>query len=145
MYFPDFDRQILNFELYAKDKTSSLDANTKDPQAFNAIKTQNEMDVKNSLFPKLNSEMIHLEYCRVTKQEYTPRFSKEEYITDIIKLQNKNPRLLAEAIQQSGYIINKSLNRIFGNEIIARNNERTKQGQREQTQSRSFVQARGRI
>jgi hypothetical protein len=145
IYFPDFDKQIPNFERYAENKTGCLGTNTKDPQTFNAIKTQNEMDVKNSLLPKLSSEMIHLEYCRITKHKYTPRFSKEEHIADMIKLHNKNPWLLTEAIQQSGYIMDKSLNRIFGNAIITKAKEKTKQKQHEHTQSRNIVQARGRI
>jgi hypothetical protein len=122
-YFPDFEKQGLNFDHFSKKMTKQLEKNTSDETQFKKIKLNKTIDVKNSHLPKLTEEMFHYEYCRETKTAYTPKFSKEEHLEDMINLFKKNPELLKEAIQQSGYIADKYTHRLFDENMLARTNK----------------------
>jgi hypothetical protein len=136
-YFPDFNNQSAMYEkMVSKNRVQLLD-NSKKPEYQNIIK-QIQLDVSNSYLPKLSQEMFHAEYCRLTKKEYIPKFSKEEHLKDMIKLHKKNPDLLKEAIRQSGYIQDKSINRLFSQDMMTRTNQITTQ----QNQNEKNVQTR---
>jgi hypothetical protein len=123
MYFPDFKKQNYNYIQYSKKLVHQVSQNSKNIEEYNTIKKTINIDVKNSLLPKLTEEMIHSEYCRLIRKEYIPRFSKEDHLKDMINLHKKSPNLLKDAIQQSGYITDKSINRLFSNEMTARLNK----------------------
>jgi hypothetical protein len=130
-YFPDFNKQPLMYENMIKRNRNQLFTNTKNPQYQTQVK-QIQIDIRNSLLPKLSQELFHSEYCRLTKKTYIPRFSKEEHLKDMIALYKKNPELLKEAVLQSGYIQDKSINRLFSQEMMARTIPLAKQQNQQQ-------------
>jgi hypothetical protein len=116
LYFPDFGKQTMNFINYSN-KLKKL------------IQKNNPINIdylKNSYLPKLSSEMANYQFCRLTGCEYTPKFTREAHLTDIIKLHSQNRELLKGAIKQSYMVADVSINHLLGNDktaSIAKTNE----------------------
>ena len=119
-YFPDFDKQKDMFNQYALKSVLQLKKNAENKEAFSTVTKQINIEKRNSHLPKMTEELFHMEYCRKTKQTYIPKFSRDEHIKDMVQLYKKSPNLLKDAVQQSGYISDRSLNQIFDKDMMAR-------------------------
>jgi hypothetical protein len=117
MYFPGFKDQIANYLSYTQKFIKLLQQNTGNIEGYNNVKQQITMDTGNSYLPELTAGMVQHMFCRLAKHEYVPQFSREEQQKAVLKLHKQNPELLKDAIRQCGHIVDKSLNRLFGNDI----------------------------
>jgi hypothetical protein len=118
-YFPDFKNQRTMYSNIVSRNKTQLVINSKKNE-YQTIAKEIKIDIKNSYLPKLSAELFYYEYCRQTNKEYTPRFSKEEHLKDMVSLYKKSPELLKDAIRQSGYIQDKSINLLFSQEMMTR-------------------------
>jgi hypothetical protein len=138
MYFPGFKNQITNYLSYTEKFMNLLQQNAKNTEGYTSAKKQITMDTGNSYLPELTAGMVQHIFCRITRHEYVPQFSREEHQKAVINLHRKNPELLKDAISQCGHIVDKSVNRLFGNDLSKKvsnsvnlpHNERTKNNTR---------------
>jgi hypothetical protein len=114
MYFPDYGKQILYQKNYSNNLVKSMQAHINSTSNYDLAKSKIAIDTKNSYLPKLSAEMAHYQFCRLTRSEFIPKFSREDHLNDIITLHSKNHELLTNAIKQSCSLVDISINRLLG-------------------------------
>lgn len=137
-YFPDFDNQKEQHSAYANKNKINYSKNDKTDD-FSSVKNQIKTGVENSVLPKLTAEICHFKECQLKNTEHTPLFSPKEHLDDMIKLYEKNPQELKNAILQAGYIMQHSMNRLFSEDISAKSKEQYEKQVREGTREENNV------
>jgi hypothetical protein len=152
-YFPDFDKQKNLHTSYTEKQRNNFSNNYsgKDDQGkyseekeskFKSSLNQIKIEREQCLLPKYTVELFHYKYCQSVGQKYIPQFSNEEHLKDMITLFKKDPQLLKTAINQAGYIMQKSLNTIFDNDqntrIVNKENIKDKEKSNERTKENTL-------
>jgi len=139
-YFPDFDKQPQkHMEFMNKNKKNfynnfndkNPDVHKKKQEYLSKVKKEINERSENSLLPKLTVELTNYKYCQLAGLEYRPAFSQEEHLKDMVNLFKKNPQELKTAIQQSGYIMQYSMNKLFNEDSFVRSQEQSLKENRE--------------
>jgi hypothetical protein len=140
MYFPDFNKQISFYKNYSNNLIKLLQTHINSTDNYGFAKRQIAIDAKNSYLPILSAEIAHHQFCRLTRTEYIPKFSREDHLNDIINLNGKNPQLLASAIKQSSLMTDMLMNHLLGNRKTWEINESVVQNQKNKVHSRKRFQ-----
>lgn len=121
-YFPDFAKQQAMSENYSKNAISQLKENL-NAENFNSAKENIQIEIENSKLPRLTHELYNYERSRTLNIDYKPKYTQQEQMVDIVNLYKKNPRDLISAIQQSGYIMERSVKTLLSSKLDARINK----------------------
>jgi hypothetical protein len=59
--------------------------------------------------------MANYQFCRLASGNYVPKFTREEHLTDIIRLHRQNGDFLKSAIKQGYQMASSTINQLLGN------------------------------
>lgn len=111
-HFPDIEKQDEKWNTYVRSKITILQENKQLPD-YRRVVSSEGISTADTLLPKFSVSLKKYELCRMTKQKYTPEFTKEELLKEIALVFQKHPKEALRAFQQSAYTTDRFLKKIF--------------------------------